>query len=162
MRTVTPLSVTVGLLIAGLAAAQVPHPKSHGATPPPRMSNSSAGHATPSPALIVQGGISPQPGCSPQSMGGYAHEASAAIGPKQDDPVGPRPTQGNSPTAMASGASLVSIGPKQDDPVDPHPNGHAASTAVASSQGAVSLGPKQDDPSPPPPADLSKCMPASH
>lgn len=129
MRSMHVLLLTLGLTAAGLAAAQTPQPA---AKPTPvRVPTASAGRTTPSPAIIVQGGISPQPGCSPGA--GMNGTPSAAIGPKQDDPVGP------------------------------HPNSQMASTVAASSKGAVAIGPKQDDPSPPPPPAAGlKCTPPAH
>jgi|KBSMisStandDraft_5_1062788.scaffolds.fasta_scaffold627652_2 hypothetical protein len=54
------------------------------------------------PKIIVQGGI--QPNTNPTNQ--------LAIGPKQDDPVGPKP-------GASSGTSMIAIGPKQDDPAQP-------------------------------------------
>lgn len=130
MRTTHTLLLTLGLATAGIAAAQTPHPATK--PMPARMPTTTAGRTTPSPAIIVQGGITPQPGCSPTAAG-----------------------TGSTPSSA--------IGPKQDDPVGPHPNSQMTAAAVASSTGAVAIGPKQDDPSPPPPPAAGlKCTPAAH
>ncbi|GAB6196748.1 hypothetical protein [Lysobacter xanthus] len=92
-----------------------------------------------SPALIVQGGLAPSPGC-----GGDA----VAIGPKQDDPA-PRPPTNSAATAGKKGYDHYNA---QRD----------AATGVASGKAAVAIGPKQDDPAPPPPATLAGCTPTGH
>ncbi|AXK71934.1 hypothetical protein DWG18_06295 [Lysobacter sp. TY2-98] len=154
MRSINVLVLTLGFAATGFAAAQA-------APKPVRVPTATAGRTSPSPAIIVQGGISPQPGCSPQAAG-VDSTPSSAIGPKQDDPVGPHPNAQIASSATTSSKGAVAIGPKQDDPVGPHPGAQMASNAMTSSSGAVAIGPKQDDPSPPPPSANVKCAAATH
>ena len=157
-----------GLLACGAAPAQ-PAPRAA----KPLVPVSTAPRATPSSAIIVQGGLSPDAPCNVGATGTYSdgvgsHDLSGraadlAIGPKQDDPRDPRPTPArDAASGIASGRAALAIGPKQDDPVGPRPPSRDAGSGIATGRGALAIGPKQDDPAPPPPADVAKCMPASH
>jgi hypothetical protein len=159
----TLLAVTA-ILASAVAAAQPAVRPARSIKPPPTAAT--IGRTTPSPAIIVQGGISPDAPCDARP--GSAAELSAgasgaiAIGPKQDDPVGPRPSPTrDAASATASGRGQLAIGPKQDDPVGPKPTTEAGA-AMPASHGALAIGPKQDDPSPPPTTGLARCTPAAH
>jgi hypothetical protein len=116
MRPIHMLALLVAVVAAGTAAAQAPRAVAKPAMT--RVPVTTAGRSTPSPAIIVQGGITPQPGCSPQaSVAGST--PSSAIGPKQDDPANPHP--GIAAASVASSTRAVAIGPKQDDPSPPPP-----------------------------------------
>lgn len=132
------LLLCYGLLACGAASAQ-PAPRAV----KPLAPVSAAPRATPSSAIIVQGGLSPDAPCNAGATGTYS------------DGVGSR-----DPSARAGD---LAIGPKQDDPRAPRPTpARDAASGVASGRAALAIGPKQDDPAPPPPADVAKCMPASH
>lgn len=139
-------------------------------------------------AIIVQGGISPEPACdggrpvdgdgavaigpkqddpapAPSNPSAAARrlatdQGALAIGPKQDDPAPAPANPHDAVSAMASGRGAVAIGPKQDDPATPPPR--SGTLAMAGRQGPVALGPKQDDPIPPAPDPGMRCKRASH
>ncbi|TBR10241.1 MAG: hypothetical protein EPO46_08105 [Lysobacter sp.] len=156
------LTAPLGLLACGLALAQSAAPASTMVMPvqvkPPN--HAPAAHvtgSTPAPAIIVQGGISPDAPCDDRATATFSDGTSEQVTPIRatgtySDGVGGRDITNERRTGA------LAIGPKQDDPSPPPAarkvgydlkeakGAREAGSGLATGRGAVAIGPKQDDP----------------